>query len=69
MSNVVMIALTTIIALGTLSTVASARTCEQLRSLCYTMRDDKNDCAGPYRRCLKTGVFITPLGRRFQATR
>jgi hypothetical protein len=47
---------------------AQARSCEQLRSLCYTMRDDKSDCTRPYQRCLKTGVFITPLGRVFKAT-
>ena len=47
---------------------AEARSCEQLRSLCYTMRDDKSDCTKPYQRCLKTGVFITPLGRVFKAT-
>ena len=47
---------------------ASARTCRQLRALCYTMRDDKSDCARPYQRCLATGTFITPLGRVFKAT-
>ena len=51
------------------STPAAARRCEELRSLCYTMRDDKSDCTKPYRRCLKTGVFVTPLGRVFKATR
>lgn len=48
---------------------AAAKTCQELRSLCYTMRDDKNDCAKPYQRCLKTGTFITPLGRVFKATK
>ena len=48
---------------------AEARTCKQLRALCYTMRDDKSDCTRPYERCLKTGTFITPLGRVFQATK
>ena len=48
---------------------ADARTCKQLRALCYTMRDDKSDCARPYQRCLTTGTFITPLGRVFQATK
>ena len=59
-----------IIAAATLSAAnaAEARSCEQLRSLCYTMRDDKSDCTKPYERCLKTGVFITPLGRVFKAT-
>ena len=48
---------------------AAAKTCQELRSLCYTMRDDKNDCTKPYQRCLKTGTFITPLGRVFKATK
>ena len=48
---------------------AQARTCEQLRTLCHGMRDDKRDCIKPYQRCLKTGVFVTPLGRVFKATR
>jgi hypothetical protein len=48
---------------------AVARSCKELRSLCWTMRDDKNDCAKPYQRCLVTGVFITPLGRVFKATK
>lgn len=47
---------------------AEARTCEQLRTLCHGMRDDKSDCTRPYQRCLKTGVFVTPLGRVFKAT-
>ena len=47
---------------------AEARSCSELRSLCWTMRTDKSDCARPYQRCLQTGVFITPLGRRFVAT-
>lgn len=51
------------------ASAAEARTCEQLRSLCHTMRDDKSDCTKPYQRCLQTGVFITPLGRVFKATR
>ena len=50
------------------ATPASARTCKQLRALCYTMRDDKSDCTRPYQRCLATGTFITPLGRVFKAT-
>ncbi len=48
---------------------ASARSCSELRSLCWTMRSDKSDCTGPYQRCLKTGVFITPWGRVFKATK
>ena len=48
---------------------AEAKSCEELRALCWTMRDDKSDCAGPYRRCLQTGVFVTPLGRVFKATK
>lgn len=48
--------------------VAHARSCADLRALCWTMRDDKSDCTRPYQRCLKTGVFVTPLGRVFKAT-
>ena len=48
---------------------ASAKSCEGLRALCHTMRDDKNDCTRPYQRCLATGTFITPLGRVFKATK
>jgi hypothetical protein len=51
------------------STGAAARSCSELRSLCWTMRDNKNDCTKPYQRCLSTGTFITPLGRVFKATR
>jgi hypothetical protein len=51
------------------STGASAKSCVELRSLCYTMRDNKNDCTKPYQRCLSTGTFVTPLGRVFKATR
>jgi hypothetical protein len=51
------------------STGAAAKSCSELRSLCWTMRDNKNDCAQPYQRCLSTGTFITPLGRVFKATR
>ena len=47
---------------------ASAKSCSELRSLCWTMRSDKNDCTKPYQRCLQTGTFITPLGRVFKAT-
>ena len=50
------------------ATPAEARSCSQLQALCWTMRTDKSDCTGPYRRCLRTGVFVTPLGRRFVAT-
>jgi hypothetical protein len=50
------------------SASAEARSCIELRALCWTMRDDKSDCAAPFRRCPSTGVFITPLGRRFVAT-
>ena len=48
---------------------AEAKSCQELRALCWTMRDDKSDCTGPYQRCLKTGTFITPLGRVFKATK
>lgn len=47
---------------------AQARSCADLRALCWTMRSDKSDCTKPYQRCLKTGTFITPLGRVFKAT-
>ncbi len=50
------------------SATAEAKSCTQLRALCWTMRDDNSDCARPYQRCLKTGVFVTPLGRRLPAT-
>ena len=61
-------ALSAIILVASASAVA-AKTCVELRALCWTMRDDKNDCTGPYRRCLQSGVFVTPLGRVFKATR
>ncbi len=48
---------------------AAAKSCAELRALCWTMRDDKSDCTGPYQRCLKTGTFVTPLGRVFKATK
>ncbi len=51
-----------------LASAASAKSCTELRSLCWTMRSDKSDCTKPYQRCLVTGIFITPLGRRFEAT-
>lgn len=60
------------LAAGTLpvlaATPAAARSCADLRALCWTMRTDKSDCTRPYQRCLKTGVFVTPLGRVFKAT-
>lgn len=49
------------------ATGAEARSCTDLRALCWTMRSDKSDCTRPYQRCLKTGTFITPLGRVFRA--
>jgi hypothetical protein len=51
------------------ATGASAKSCSELRSLCWTMRDNKNDCTKPFQRCLSSGTFITPLGRVFKATR
>ena len=48
---------------------ASAKSCSELRALCWTMRSDKSDCARPYQRCLSTGTFVTPLGRVFKATK
>jgi hypothetical protein len=56
------------LALG-FATAAEAKSCSELRSLCWTMRDDKSDCTKPYQRCLNTGVFVTPLGRVFKATK
>ena len=47
---------------------AEAKSCTELRSLCWTMRAAKSDCTVPYQRCRNTGVFVTPLGRRFPAT-
>ncbi len=63
-------AMSTLAMLAVLTTVetAYARSCSDLRALCWTMRTDKSDCTAPYQRCLKTGVFITPLGRVFKAT-
>ncbi len=49
--------------------IASAKSCSELRALCWTMRSDKSDCTKPYQRCLSTGTFITPLGRVFKATK
>lgn len=61
---------TTACAIVVMSTAsAEAKSCAELRALCWTMRDDKSDCAMPYRQCLKTGVFVTPLGRVFKATK
>jgi hypothetical protein len=60
----------TAVTAGTLALSTSgawARSCADLRALCWTMRSDKSDCTGPYQRCLKTGTFITPLGRVFKA--
>jgi hypothetical protein len=57
-----------ILVAAVLAAPAEARTCKQIRALCFEMRANDNDCTMPYRRCLKTGVFITPLGRRFVAT-
>jgi hypothetical protein len=51
------------------STGAMAKSCSELRSLCWTMRDNKNDCTKPYQRCLSSGTFNTPLGRVFKATK
>jgi hypothetical protein len=70
------VGLRTVLGLATLAGVvlaisvpAEARSCGELRSLCWTMRDDKNDCTKPYQRCLVTGTFVTPLGRVFKATK
>lgn len=62
----IMVIITVALSLSTIE--ASARSCAQLRALCWTMRSDKSDCTRPYQRCLSTGTFITPLGRVFKAT-
>ena len=59
----------TLVAMPLASLPAAAKSCQELRALCYTMRDDKNDCTKPYQRCLQTGTFVTPLGRVFKATK
>ncbi len=65
-----LLAVTTIAAaLALPATPAAAKSCKELQALCWTMRDDKNDCSKPYQRCLVTGTFITPLGRVFKATK
>ncbi len=69
MLKVALVTTASIAALVAIPTTASARTCTQLQQLCWTMRSDKSDCTKPYQRCLKTGTFITPLGRVFKATR
>jgi hypothetical protein len=56
-------------AMAVQSVPSAAKSCSELRSLCWTMRDDKNDCTKPYQRCLVTGTFVTPLGRVFKATK
>ena len=68
MIRVVTIAAAAIVVLSVPDGPADARTCTQIRALCWTMRANDADCTIPYRRCLKTGIFITPLGRRFKAT-
>ena len=54
---------------ATASAPAAAKSCQELRALCWTMRDDRSDCTRPYQRCLQTGTFITPLGRVFKTTK
>ncbi len=62
-------ALSAFIAVATTwAATAEAATCKQLRALCYEMRANDNDCTKPYQRCLKTGTFVTPMGRRFKAS-
>ena len=60
---------TSVLLLAASSMSATAKSCEDLRALCWTMRSDKSDCTRPYQRCLQTGTFVTPLGRVFKATR
>ena len=68
-SIIVLAAAALVVALTVLTTLpAAAKSCKELRSLCWTMRDDKSDCTRPYQRCLTTGTFITPLGRVFKTT-
>ena len=69
MKTLVATALVAIAALAGSTLVAKAKSCAELRALCWTMRDDKSDCTRPYQRCLQTGVFVTPLGRVFKATK
>jgi hypothetical protein len=69
MSAVFRITILSLLAVLVSAGAASAKTCTELRALCHTMRDDKSDCTKPYQRCLKTGTFITPLGRVFKATK
>jgi hypothetical protein len=69
MHKPLIISLMTTLTLVALSQPAAAKSCAELRQLCHTMRDDKNDCTKPYQRCLTTGTFITPLGRVFKATK
>ena len=69
MLTIAAIAFSALPAAALTSTEASAKSCAELRALCWTMRDDKSDCAKPYKRCLATGTFVTPLGRVFKATR
>lgn len=63
-----MLTLIGLLSVTAFSASAQAKSCADLRALCWTMRTDKSDCSGPYQRCLRTGVFITPLGRVFKAT-
>ena len=69
MKTLVATALVGMAALAGSTLVAEAKSCAELRALCWTMRDDKSDCTRPYQRCLQTGVFVTPLGRVFKATK
>ncbi len=66
--TILLAAIVGVVCVGT-SPAAEARSCSELRALCWTMRSDKSDCTKPYQRCLSTGTFITPMGRVFKATR
>ncbi len=68
MMRVLAVVLAGVAALTMPITSAEARTCKQLRALCWTMRANDSDCTKPYLQCLTTGTFVTPLGRRFKAT-
>ena len=69
MKTVLSTALVAAALLAITSMIAEAKSCSELRVLCWTMRDDKSDCTKPFQRCLQTGTFVTPLGRVFKATK
>lgn len=68
MKRPILAAIVAVVGVIAIGSRAEARTCEELRAVCWTMRSEKADCTKPYDDCLKSGVFITPLGRAFRAT-